>query len=347
MVEVLNMNQSINADQIIDMHSHYWPEAMVTALKSGKTWHGWKLSRSQNGKPSVSRGNRTAPFEFDPYAGDLGLRRSKRLELEKITTELLMVPSFLWGYEFDPVDAAAMCRDINREMADATFKTDGSAIGLGVLPLQDPELTRKEIEFAVKELGITAFSIGTSVTGKSLDDPVVKASLAALFETGLPIVLHGVYFDRIGADRLPNYYFGNSFSVPLETSVALMSLIYSGLPDQFPELRLASSHGGGWIHYGLGRFEMRLAHGHDRGSMRGMPSDYLQRFYYDCLVHDPDTLEFLIKKVGISRILIGTDFPFGGDIIGGSSNWINSLDFLKESDKKAILHSNALEFLKK
>jgi len=231
-------------------------------------------------------------------------------------------------------------------MAQASELTGGTAIGIGVVPLQDPELTRIESDFAVKELGITAFAIGTSVDMKSLDDPTVRASLAVLFETNLPILIHGVYFDRIGAERLPNYYFGNSFSVPLETSVALMSLIFSGLPDQFPNLRLASSHGGGWIHYGLGRFEMRLSHGHDRGNMQGMPSEYLKRFYYDCLVHDPDTLEYLVKKVGASQILIGTDFPFGGDIIGGSANWVNSMEFLTPADKEAILYQNAARFLK-
>lgn len=339
------MSESINVNQTIDMHSHYWPSEMVSSLKSGKSWHGWDLTKNHNGKHSVSRNHRSAPFEFDEYAGDLNLRRVKRLELEKITTELLMVPSFLWGYEMPAIEAAAMCRDINREMAHAGKETAGTAIGVGVVPLQDPELTRKEIEFAVKELGITAFSIGTSVDKKSFDDPVVRSSLSLLFETNLPILIHGVYFDRIGAERLPNYYFGNSFSVPLETSVALMSLIFSGLPDEFPDLRIASSHGGGWIHYGLGRFEMRLAHGHDKGKMKGAPSEYLKRFYYDCLVHDPDTLEYLVKKVGASQILIGTDFPFGGDIIGGSTNWINSMSFLSESDKAAIRYKNAMKFL--
>ena len=124
-----------------------------------------------------------------------------------------------------------------------------------------------------------------------------------------------------------------------------MTLIFSGLPDDYPDLRIASSHGGGWIHYGLGRFEMRLAHGHDRGNMQGLPSEYLKRFYYDCLVHDPDTLEYLIKKVGIDKILIGTDFPFGGDIIGGSANWINSLPYLSEADKQKIYFQNAQKFL--
>jgi len=317
-----NVQMTLNTNQVIDTHSHFWPSEMVKSLKSGGTWHGWSLTKNQAGKLSVSRNNRSAPFEFDEYAGDLILRRTKRLELEKITKELLMVPSFLWGYEMDSKDAAAMCRDINREMAEAAVTTNGAAIGLGVVPLQDPELTRKEVEFAVKELGITAFSIGTSVDKKSLDDPTVRASLEILFETDLPVLIHGV------------------------TSVALMSLIFSGLPDQFPDLRLASSHGGGWIHYGLGRFEMRLAHGHDRGKMQGMPSEYLKRFYYDCLVHDPDTLEYLVKKVGASQILIGTDFPFGGDIIGGSTNWINSMSFLSENEKTAIRYENAERFLR-
>ena len=340
------MAEIIKAHQIIDTHSHYWPEAMVSTLKSGGSWHGWELTKTAKGKLAVARGNWLAPFEFDEYAGDIALRREKRLEIEKITTELLMVPSFLWGYEMSPVDAAAMCRDINREMTDATRTTNGTAIGLGVVPLQDPELTRIEVEYAVKELGITAFAIGTSVAKKSFDDPEVRKSLSRLFDADLPVLIHGVYFDRIGAERLPNYYFGNSFSVPLETSVALMSLIFSGLPDEYSNLRLATSHGGGWIHYGLGRFEMRLAHGHDRGQMKSMPSEYLKRFYYDCLVHDPDTLEYLIKKVGASQILIGTDFPFGGDIIGGSANWINSMEFLTDSEKVDILYRNAERFLK-
>ena len=331
--------------QIIDTHSHYWPAEMVNTLKSGGMWHGWQLTKTKTGKLAVARGSRMAPFEFDEYAGDLALRRKERQRLEGVTAELLMVPSFLWGYEMDTPSAAAMCRDINREMAEAAKLTDGKAIGLGVVPLQDPELTRLEVEYAIKELGITAFSIGTSVDKKTYDDPIIRKSLQYLFEANLPVLIHGVYFDRIGAERLPNYYFGNSFSVPLETSVALMTLIFSGLPDEFPDLHIASSHGGGWIHYGLGRFEMRLAHGHDRGSMNGMPSEYLKRFYYDCLVHDPDTLEYLIKKVGIDQILIGTDFPFGGDIIGGSSNWINSMPFLSESDKQKILYQNAQQFL--
>jgi aminocarboxymuconate-semialdehyde decarboxylase len=331
--------------EVIDTHSHYWPDGMVAQLKAGKLWHGWELTKTSTGKSAVARGARVAPFEFDEYAGDLTLRRAKRLELENISAELLMVPSFLWGYEMPAADAAPMCRDINREMAQATITTAGKAIGLGVVPLQDPQLTATEAEFAVKELGITAFAIGTSVDKKSFDDPTVQASLSVLFETGLPVLIHGVYFDRIAAERLPNYYFGNSFSVPLETSVALMSLIFSGLPDQFPDLRLATSHGGGWIHYGLGRFEMRLAHGHDRGKMQGMPSEYLKRFYYDCLVHDPDTLAYLISKVGIDQILIGTDFPFGGDIIGGSSNWINNMPFLDQIDKQKIFSQNAKRFM--
>ena len=90
---------------------------------------------------------------------------------------------------------------------------------------------------------------------------------------------------------------------------------------------------------------MRLAHGHDRGKMQGMPSEYLKRFYYDCLVHDPDTLAYLISKVGIDQILIGTDFPFGGDIIGGSSNWINNMPFLDQIDKQKIFSQNAKRFM--
>ena len=85
------MAEIIKAHQIIDTHSHYWPEAMVSTLKSGGSWHGWELTKTAKGKLAVARGNWLAPFEFDEYAGDIALRREKRLEIEKITNKTLKI----------------------------------------------------------------------------------------------------------------------------------------------------------------------------------------------------------------------------------------------------------------
>ena len=151
--------------------------------------------------------------------------------------------------------------------------------------------------------------------------------------------------DRAGEERFPRYFFANSFGAPLESSLAVMSVIYSGLLDRCPDLRLSFTHGGGWVQYGVGRFTLRYHQREDARPMAAPPEDYLRRMYYDCLIHDAESLKLLVRRVGSERIMIGTDYPAGGDILGGAVNWIQARDWLAPADKENILWRNAARLL--
>lgn len=331
-------------ETVVDTHAHYWPSELVTAMQAGERWHGWWAERGKNDDLIVTSDAGVVPFRPGRMES-WGDRISRRKRESDVDVEVIMLPSFLWNYHLAAPDAVAFCRDANDELAAIEQQHPGAVIGFGVLPLQDVKATEEALEYAVKELGLRAFAIGTHVEGRNFDDPAVVPALRAVLEADVALAMHGNYFNRIGEDRLTRYYFGNSFAVPLESSLAVMSIIYSGLLDEVPTARIASMHGGGWIHYGIGRFLLRHAQDRDGGGLQAPPDTYLSRFYYDCLVHDELALELMVRRAGADRIMLGTDYPFGGDIVRGAASWVRGLGFLTTREKEMILGGNAWRFL--
>ena len=162
---------------------------------------------------------------------------------------------------------------------------------------------------------------------------------------GVSICVHPTIWDKAADARLPRYSFANSFGAPLESSIAAMSLVYSGLFDRHPDVRVMFTQGGGWIHFGVGRLDQRYHTRPDGHPMKRRPAEYLRQMHYDCLVHDDDSLELLAKRAGTDRIMLGTDFPASGGILGGAVNWIKKFDPFSEEDKNKILMKNAERFL--
>lgn len=331
----------------LDTHSHFYPSEMLKAVNAGRSWHGWTLTKADNGRRMLTCGLGTVPYPSDKAAESWSDRVERRRRDENIDIDATMVPAYMFGYELPVVDAVAYCRDVNDELAQAQKDNPGTIYGLGVLPLQDIDATEREIDRAVKDLGLHGFGLGTNVEGKNFDEPDVTQSLAAIIEADAAIMMHPNWFNRIAADRLPRYYFGNSFGVPLEAGLAIMSIAYSGLLDSYPQARIGVTHGGGWLPYGIGRLLLRTGQGRDTEAKLKEPADlYLRRFYYDCLIHDEHALEFLIRKVGVDKIMIGTDFPFQGDIPGGAVNWIRGMGTLSMREQEMICGGNAHRFLK-
>lgn len=330
----------------IDTHCHYWPSGMIDAFRTGKRWHAWSAHELPDGSGYVACDLGTAPFRPGTLPEDWDQRLESRRADRGIDTEAVMVPAFLFGYHMAPSDAAAFCREINDELAEIQRDHPGRVVGLGVLPLQDLAETERELERATKDLGLLGFGIGTHVMGRNMDDPAVVPVLEAIVESGSAIMMHPNWFLRAGEDRLTRYYFGNSFGVPLEAGLAIMSIAYSGLLDRRPDARIGVTHGGGWLPYGIGRLLLRTGQGKDSGGRLQEPADlYLRRFFYDCLIHDEHSLELLVRRVGADRIMIGTDYPFQGDIPGGAVNWIEGSGTLSTREKEMIIGGNARRFL--
>jgi aminocarboxymuconate-semialdehyde decarboxylase len=144
---------------------------------------------------------------------------------------------------------------------------------------------------------------------------------------------------------MTDYDFGNSIGVPLESTLAVMSVVYSGILDRRPDARIGACHGGGSAAYGIGRLWLRYTQGRDGGHLERPPVEYLGRMFFDCLLHDDLSLDLLVRRVGSSQVMIGTDHPYHGDMPGGSVAWIREAAFLSPEEKDAILSANAARFL--
>lgn len=332
--------------QAVDLHSHYWPREMHGALLSGRPWHGWEPRGTSDAGIEIGMGDRSTLFRHHLFERDFGARLERRAAQEGVVREAIMVPVFLWGYDLPPAAAAAFCRDVNADVADLQAGHPQRITGLGILPLQDPGAAAAVLDHAIGELGLSAFSIGTNVEGRGLDDPAVVDVLDQVLAAGAALVLHANWWTRAGADRMRRHYFGNSVGVPLEAGLALADLIYSGLLDRHPTARIACCHGGGWLPAGIGRLNLRYLQGRDGGALEMAPDRYLSRFSYDCLVHDELALRLLVERVGADRVVIGTDHPYEGDIpVVGATRWIAGQASLSSRDKDLIVRENAASFL--
>jgi aminocarboxymuconate-semialdehyde decarboxylase len=332
----------------VDMHTHYWPEGFLAAARSGRPWYGWTVEY-RNGRAFLcSDHTRDYPISLpDADLADPLARHRKRSEDQGVDLEAVMVVGYLWSYHLDAPDAASLARELNTELADVEQRDPDHFVGLAHIPAPHTDAAIEEIRYAVEELGLRHFSLASHVNGLNLDDPAMVPILDAVAEAGATLSVHPAFFDKIGEhDRLTGAFKAGGVAPPLEATMGLLGVMTSGVLDRFDDFRVWISHGGGIAMYTMGRLQMRWeALAEDERPMARGPFDYLRRFWVGNLVHDPDSLELLIKRVGIDRITIGTDTPFLWDHPGGSANWIRNLDLLDEDQKDRILRRNALEFL--
>ncbi|MEO7403215.1 MAG: amidohydrolase family protein [Burkholderiales bacterium] len=330
----------------IDMHAHWSPRGLLRENAAGRTWYGWRVVRDDKGRENVAFGDRVLTFAVsksvltDPIA-----RAADRKQHEDIDMEALIPTGVFWNYHLDEIAARRFTREVNEEIAEVQKAYPDRFRGMAVLPMQHPRLALQELDYAVNHLGLTTIVIASNVCGANLDEPTVLPLLEAAAGMDVSIVVHPVYWGKPGEERFPRYHFENSFGAPLESSLAAMSVVYSGLLDRYPDLRIMFTQGGGWIHFGVGRFNLRYQQRAEARPMAHPPVDYLSRMYYDCLVHDEDSLELLKKRATADRIMIGTDHPASGNIVGGAVPWVERSPLFTADEKERVLWRNAATFL--
>ncbi len=174
--------------------------------------------------------------------------------------------------------------------------------------MQEPAAAVEELGYCVRQLGMRAVELGTNVNGHSLDDPAFDPVWAAAQEMDVLVFLHPL--EPAGEERMRNYWQFNSVGNPLETTLAATSLIYGGVLDRFPRLRVCLAHGGGFLPYQIARYDRGFEmHAVCRGAA-APPSSYLGRFFYDSITFSTSALDFLASVVGPERLVLGTDYPF-------------------------------------
>lgn len=234
------------------------------------------------------------------------------------------------------VDAA------NRGIAEICAGHPERFAGLGTVSMQFPELAAAQLERAMRELGLRGVMISTAVNGVELADPRHEAFWAKAEALGALVFIHPMGCSL--GERLRPYYFSNLIGNPTETTLALAHLIFSGVFDRHPRLKVCAAHGGGYLPFYSGRFDHGWRVRPEAHTCQNPPSTYLKRIWFDSLVYTPKSLDHLIRNAGAGQVVLGTDFPF--DM--GVADPIRRLDAvtgLSSSDRAAIAGGNAAKLL--
>jgi aminocarboxymuconate-semialdehyde decarboxylase len=255
------------------------------------------------------------------------VRRRQRLDRRS-----LMVPPFTALYELSDEQGMAWSRALNDAIAAVARANPGEFVGFATVPLQSARAAA-ELERAAG-LGLRGVEILSSVDGAGLDSPALEPFWETAERLRLPILIHPHYV--AGAERLGDYYLRNLLGNPTETAHAGARLIFGGVFERHPELKVILSHGGGSLPHIIGR----LQHGSEvRPECRHAqsPREQLSRLYFDTIVFDPTVLRHLVDLVGASQVVIGTDYPF--DM--GEERPVELVEGigLAEAERDAILHA--------
>ena len=286
-------------------------------------------------------------------------RRIEECDREKISMQVLSTVPVMFSYWAKPADALDLARRLNDHIAEVVRDHPTRFAGLATIPMQDPDLAAQELERCVRELGLRGAQIGTHVDANShcarnetrnLDDTSLDPVWSAAEQLGAAIFVHP--WDMLGKERMPKYWLPWLVGMPAETSLAICSMMFGGVFERFPKLRVAFAHGGGAFPITIGRIEHAF---HVRPDLvatdnKTNPRSYLAHhdtpahFYVDSLVHDADALKLLLKLFGAQRVALGSDYPFPlGEAHAGKL--IESMKELSMKEKAQLLSGTAREFL--
>jgi aminocarboxymuconate-semialdehyde decarboxylase len=228
-------------------------------------------------------------------------------------------------------------------MAETVARNPKRFVGLGTVPLQDPALAIQEMERCMQELGFSGIEIGSHVNDWNLNAPELFPFFEAAERLGAAIFVHP--WDMMGKDKMKDYWLPWLVGMPAESSLAICSMIFGGIFERLPNLRVAFAHGGGSFPATIGRIEHGFNVRPDLVAIHNTvnPKAYLGKFWLDSLVHDPLMLAYVTDLVGANRVALGTDYPFPlGELEPGKL--IQGMPW-PQAQKDMLLHGAALEWL--
>jgi aminocarboxymuconate-semialdehyde decarboxylase len=324
----------------IDIHTHIMPEKMPNWVQ--KFGYGEFIHlEHRNCKACMMKGDKLFREVADNcFREDV---RLKDMDATGVTIQVLSTIPVLFNYWAKPADGLETSRFFNDHIAECVSKEPDKFIGIGTVPLQDADLAIKEMERCVKELKMPGLEIGSNVNGKNLSEKEFFPFYEAAEKLGCALFVHP--WEMMGEKEMMKYWLPWLVGMPAETSRAICSMIFGGVFEKFPKLRVAFAHGGGSFPFTIGRIQ----HGFDvRPDLVAIdnnvdPKKYLGKFWFDSLVHDEDALNYLIRLVGDEKICLGSDYPFPlGEHHPGKM--IEEME-LASPAKEKLLHVNAKQWL--
>jgi aminocarboxymuconate-semialdehyde decarboxylase len=290
----------------IDIHSHVIPDRIVAAIAADPKRFRARIEGEGSARKIIHDQGYVYPLfeEFRLVEAKLASMDRKGIDISVISPA---PPMFYYWADADlALEVAGL---VNDGVADMVGARPERLRGMATVPMQHPDAAVAELERVVRNFGFKAVEIGTSIEGAQLAEERFRPLLRRASELNVFVFAHPYY---VGAKAgLENYYLTNLIGNPLDTTVMLANLMFSGRLDELPDLKIVLAHGGGFIPYQIGR----LVHGHavrseTNGISKSSPKDLLKRIYFDSLVFEPQALRYLIDLVGADHVCIGTDAPF-------------------------------------
>jgi aminocarboxymuconate-semialdehyde decarboxylase len=327
----------------VDVHTHLLPPELPRWREKFGYGGFVRLEPCGPGQARMMRDDGTPFRDVESNVWDPA-RRLLECDAAGVDVQVLSTVPVMFSYWAKPTDALELSRFLNDHLASVVRTFPKRFLGLGTLPMQDPSLAVAELERCIRQLGLAGVQIGTHVNDWNLSDPALFDVFAAAAELGAAVFVHP--WDMMGEARMRKYWLPWLVGMPAEASLAICSVLFGGVLERLPSLRIAFAHGGGAFPGTFGRIVRGFETRPDLVAVDNPvhPREYLGRFWVDSLVHDADALLGLVRLFGGRRVMLGSDYPFP---LGESppGQLIRSLPELGSAAREHLLGDNAWEWL--
>jgi aminocarboxymuconate-semialdehyde decarboxylase len=326
----------MSAPRTLDIHTHVLTEEMMGLIRKEAPKVAPRMTAiDANSFVLEIAGTPYRPF---PRGGFDIEHRFADMDAAEVDMQVLSATPQSYLYDHEAALALACATIQNNQIAKLVAAHPDRFLGIATLPMQAPELAAAELRRAVRTLKLRGAMIGSNVMGRNLDHPDLEPLWAAASELDTMLLIHPV---NVGAaERLRSYYLNNLIGNPLDTTIAAACLVFGGVMERHPGLKVCLVHGGGFVPYQAGRW----AHGwhvrpEPKVNIKQSPEPWIDRFYYDTILHSTKNLEFLIGSAGPRRVLLGSDYPY--DM--GTGECVRQVRALaiSEADKATVLSGEA------
>jgi aminocarboxymuconate-semialdehyde decarboxylase len=294
---------------IIDVHAHLLLpqlQAEVERRAPELVAEAADLERRRNGVESLKASGAMIGARI-PKLTDLGARLAAMDEQGVDRQWVSVSPNHFYPWAPEGL-AVWVAMETNRLIAEHVAGAPDRLVGLGVVPLQHPSRIVEYLDDAILGRGLAGVEISSFAGDVELSDERLEPFWARAAELGCVIFLHpfGCSLD----ERLDRFYLSNTVGQPTENAVALSHLIFAGVLDRHPGLKIVAAHGGGYLPFAMGRSDRAWQVRPEAHRCEHAPSSYLRKLWFDTVVHDPVGLRHLVEVAGGGRVLLGSDFPF-------------------------------------
>lgn len=324
----------------IDMHSHIIPKNLPNWTEKFGYGKFIYLNHNEDRSADMMQGGQFfRRIKENCWDEDLRLGEYEQFQTQ---TQVVCTIPVLFSYWAEPKHGLELSEYLNDHIAELVAKYPKNYIGLATIPMQDTELAIKELERA-KAIGHVGIQIGSNINDENLSEERFFPIFEACERLGMAVMIHP--WQMMGFDSMKKYWLPWLVGMPAETSRAACSMIFGGVLERLPNLRVCFSHAGGSFLPTLGRIEHGFNCRPDLVAIDNEvnPRYYVGKFWVDCITHDIDALKYILKMQGSKRVCLGSDYPFPlGDLEIGK--FIEESD-LSAQDKENIFSNSTLEWL--